>query len=186
MNTKDLVSIETLSSLFLSLSTGGGWKRFWDGQNFLFEPMEEFCYVRWWLCFCLCSASDWGPSSSLFGGVCARERHTCAGWRTCVEVWTTWHTRPSISHTNQKWDRKVRKTRRTNWARDKEGKTKVTFSRRTPNSRPFSLWTTLPLDLVFPRTTSDEDKTLTHAPFCCCHCCVPQAHGPRPENSSDT
>ena len=72
-NTKDLVSIETFSSLFLSLSTGGGWKRFWDGQNFLFEPMKEFCHVWWWLCFVCCSASDWGPSFSLFWW-CARKR----------------------------------------------------------------------------------------------------------------
>ena len=63
---------------------------------------EGFCHVWWLLCFVLCSASEWGPSFSLFHGVGAWEHHPCAGWRTCVEVMTTCHTRPDISHTKQK------------------------------------------------------------------------------------
>ncbi len=42
------------------------------------------------------------------------------------------------------------------------------------------------LSSVYPRTTSDEDKTLTHAPFCCCFCCVPSVNGPSPGNPFDT
>jgi hypothetical protein len=57
----------------------------------------------------------------------ARKPHPCAGWRTCGEVRTTSHTRPDISHTKQKWDRKVRKTRRTTRDRDKEGKDQSDF-----------------------------------------------------------
>ena len=101
-HTKILVSIETLSSLFLSLSTGGGWKSFWDGQNFLFLTNEGILSCLVVVVCCLSSASVWGPSFSLFGGVRAREPHTCAWWVTGVEAWITCSTRPDITHTIQK------------------------------------------------------------------------------------
>jgi hypothetical protein len=161
-------------------------KEFLRWTNFHLWTNEGFCHVRWWLCFCLCSASDWGPSFSLFHGVRARKPHPCAGWRTCGEVRMTCHTRSDISHTKQKWDRKVRKTRWTTRDRDKEGEDRSDFLRKALSSWPLSLCKTLPLVSSFPRTTSDEDKTLTHAPFYCCLCCMPSAHGSCPESSFDT
>ena len=122
MNTKDLVSIETLSSLFLSLSTGGGWKRFWDGQTFLYEPMKDFvmfggCCVL----FCVLPLNE-GPLSHCFM-VWAHESTTRV--RDEGRVWRLWRhaTHDQTSRTrNKKWDRKVRKTKGTTRDRDKEGR----------------------------------------------------------------
>ena len=155
-----------------------------DKHSFLNQWRILSCSVV--VVFCLCSASDWGPPFSLFHGVRAREPHPCAGWRTCVEVMTTCHTRPDISHTKQKVGqegeedkindlRQGQRRQRPKWPHLERHLVLDPYLCAQP-----CLWSCLSQDHL--RWGQD---TNTRTFFCCCLCCVPSAHGSSPENSFD-